>query len=87
LIRNINNSDVAYCDSELVDFDLQSLGRNMSTGHNFITSNNPLNFTIKNCVSGHAMIFKKNILAKDFEFPELIPHDWWITFLAKNKKI
>ncbi len=82
LIKAIGSYDVAYCDSQLVNNQLESMGKNMSTGHNFITSNNPLNFIIKNCVSGHAMIFKKDLLNEDFKFPKLIPHDWWVTFLA-----
>ena len=82
LIKAIGSYDVAYCDSQLVNNRLEPIGKNMSIGHNFITSNNPLNFMVKNCVSGHAMIFKKDLLTKDFEFPKLIPHDWWVTFLA-----
>ena len=82
LINSIKSYDVVYCDSELVNSKLEPLNRNMSTGHNFITSKNPLNFVVKNCVSGHAMIFKRELLENNFDFPELIPHDWWITFLA-----
>ncbi|NQY28271.1 MAG: glycosyltransferase family 2 protein [Flavobacteriaceae bacterium] len=85
LIDAIGSSDVVYCDSELVDCNLNSLGKNMSTGHHFISSSNPINFAVKNCVSGHAMLFKKSLLNNKFNFPELIPHDWWITFLASSK--
>jgi len=85
LMKAIGNSDVVYCDSELVDSNLNSLGKNMSTGHNFISSSNPINFTIKNCVSGHAMLFRKSLLGNKFKFPELIPHDWWISFLATSR--
>lgn len=82
LMQNIGDYDVAYCDSQLVNNQLEYLGSNMSTGHNYITSKKPLNFLIKNCVSGHAMLFNRTLLKDDFVFPQLIPHDWWITFLA-----
>lgn len=86
LMETIGNSDVVYCDSELVDSNLNPLGKNMSTGHNFISSSNPLNFAIKNCISGHGMLFRKSLLNNNINFPELIPHDWWITFLAASKR-
>jgi len=82
LINTIGKYDVAYSDSEFVDENLNLLNKNMSTNHNLLTSSNPLNFVVKNCVSGHAMIFKRTLLNDDFKFPALIPHDWWITFLA-----
>ncbi len=86
LMNRIDEYDVAYCDSELVNENLEPKGKKMSTNHNLLSSSNPLNFIIKNCVSGHAMLFKKSLLENNFEFPELIPHDWWITFLASNRK-
>jgi glycosyltransferase involved in cell wall biosynthesis len=85
LMSEIGNHDVIYCDSELVDENLNSLHENISKNHNFISSSNPINFAIKNCVSGHAMLIKKELLNSSYEFPELIPHDWWLTFLAASK--
>lgn len=82
LINHLNDYDVIYCDSEKVDVNLKPLVQKMSTNSNCISSKNPLNFTVKNCVSGHAMIFKRNLLDEEFELPKLIPHDWYITFLA-----
>jgi glycosyltransferase involved in cell wall biosynthesis len=85
LATEIGNYDVIYCNSELVDKKLNSLNKKLSTNHNFISSKNPINFMIKNCVSGHAMLIKKELLHNCFDFSDLIPHDWWVTFIASTK--
>ena len=35
-----------------------------------------------NCVSGHALLFKKELTQHIFPFPSQVPHDWWIAFIA-----
>ena len=84
-VKNIGDNDVVYCDSNLVDESLNEKEGLFSNSHNFVDSKNPLNFTIRNCVSGHAMLFKRSLLGNNFSFPKKIPHDWWITFLASFK--
>ena len=82
LKKQLKNNDLVYCDSTFVDKNLKPLGKSFSTIKNMISSKNPLNFIIDNCVSGHAMLFKKELFNKATPFPELIPHDWWLTYLA-----
>jgi len=82
LKKQLKNNDLIYCDSAFVDENLKPLGKSFSTIKNMISSKNPINFLIDNCVSGHAMLFKKELFNKAIPFPELIPHDWWLTYIA-----
>ncbi|APY01383.1 glycosyltransferase family 2 protein [Lacinutrix venerupis] len=82
LYNNIKDYDLIYCDSLFVDKNLKSLNKKMSSSKNMISSNNPLHFALDNCVSGHALLFKKQLCNTIFPFPKLIPHDWWIAFNA-----
>jgi len=82
LKKELKNNDIVYCDSSFVDEDLNSLGNSFSKIKNMISSNNPVHFLIDNCVSGHAMLFKKELFNKATPFPHLIPHDWWLTYIA-----
>lgn len=82
LVNTIGDADLVYCDSQFVDSNLNPLGDNFSDKKNLVSSNNPLHFTIENCVSGHACLFKTSLLKHAFPFPDLVPHDWWVTFLA-----
>ena len=82
LVEHINDKDLIYCDSAFVNEELQLTGERFSTIKNLFSSTNPLNFLIDNCVSGHAMLFKKTLFEKAKPFPKLVPHDWWLTYLA-----
>ena len=82
LVEHINDEDLIYCDSAFVNEELQLTGKRFSTIKNLFSSTNPLNFLIDNCVSGHAMLFKKTLFEKAQPFPKLVPHDWWLTYLA-----
>lgn len=82
LFKNISNHILIYCDSLLVNSNLQSLDKKMSSSKEMISTNNPLNLTLMNCVSGHALLFKKELTEHLFPFPKLVPHDWWIAFIA-----
>ena len=82
LVNQINTSDLIYCDSTFVDENLEPINNSFSKSKHMIDSKNPINFIIDNCVSGHAMLFKKSLFEKAKPFPPLIPHDWWLAFWA-----
>jgi glycosyltransferase involved in cell wall biosynthesis len=82
LVKHMNSSDLIYCDSTFVDENLEDTGNSFSKSKHMIDSKNPLNFLIDNCVSGHAMLFKKSLFDKATPFPPLIPHDWWLAYWA-----
>lgn len=83
--NNLKEHDIIYCDSIFTNENLTPTGESFSSIKNLINSNNPLNFLIDNCVSGHAMLFKRDLFDEAKPFPENIPHDWWLTFCASLK--
>jgi glycosyltransferase involved in cell wall biosynthesis len=82
LQKNIQNYGLIYCDSLYVNSNLEPIGKKMSSSRRMLTTSNPLNLCFMNSVSGHAMLFKGELSKKIFPFPESIPHDWWIAFVA-----
>lgn len=82
LAKHINNHDIIFSDSAFVNQDLEVTGERFSTIKNLFSSNNPLHFLIDNSVSGHSMLFKKSLYNKAIPFPEFVPHDWWLTYIA-----
>lgn len=80
LLHNIEDSTLVYSDSMLIDENGNSLNQNFSSSlkNNFITTKNPLAFLNDNCVSGHAMLFKKDLLKYIFPFSQTVFFDAWI---------
>jgi len=86
LMTNIGSSTLIYSDSLLIDENGNSLGKKFSESlkNNFITTSNPLSFLNDNCVSAHAMLFKKELLKYIFPFPENVFFDAWIAANAAS---
>ena len=84
LVRAIGNSSAVYCDSKLVDAEGSDLGVNISDGRNMYRGNNPWVFVFGNCVSGHALMFNRDLLKALLPFPNIRFHDWWIAFVAAS---
>ena len=82
LYNNIKNNVLIYCDSQFVNSNLEPTNKKMSSSGVMISTNNPLNLCLMNSVSSHALLFKKELTEKLLPFPELVPHDWWIAFVA-----
>jgi Glycosyltransferases involved in cell wall biogenesis len=73
---------MAYCDSSLIDADGAPLGRRISDRLRMGDQNDPAAFTFVNCVSGHAMLFRRELLDHALPLPEGVFHDWWLAFVA-----
>ncbi|MDY0117583.1 MAG: glycosyltransferase family 2 protein [Sulfurimonadaceae bacterium] len=86
LINNIDNKSLIYSDSLLVDENGKSLNLKFSESlkNNFISTQNPLTFINDNCVSAHAMLFKKELLKYIFPFPPNVFFDAWIAANAAS---
>jgi len=82
MIENIGTYNLAYCNSELVDAHLNSLHRKMSDIKNLGTYSNCLSFILANCVPGHAILMKKDLLNLALPFPNYIIHDHWLAYVA-----
>ena len=86
LLTNIGNSSLIYSNSLLVDQDGQSLNMTLSEklGNQFINSDSALNFLYANCISAHAMLFRKDLLKYIFPFPQYSYFDAWIGAIAAS---
>jgi glycosyltransferase involved in cell wall biosynthesis len=73
---------LAFCDSELIDQDGESLGRKLSDLIVLHSTDDPLPFLRSNMVSGHAMLFCRSLLEHGLPLPQQLFHDWWLTYIA-----
>lgn len=82
LANRIGAHSMAYCDSELMDDEGRSLGASMSTFWAMQDLNDPAAFALTNCVSGHAMLFRRDLLDGQPRLPNDVFHDWWLAIRA-----
>lgn len=80
----IGNNMILYHDSEFIDDEGSLLGEKISDDHNFYSGNEPKVFLFRNCVSGHAMLIRKELLQYALPFKDNFYHDWWLTYVAVN---
>ncbi len=85
LATAIGSHTLAYCDSSLVDERGQPLGTRLSDRINMVEGSDPLAFAFWNCISGHAMLFRRDLLAFGPTTPSVRFHDWWIAFVAASQ--
>jgi glycosyltransferase involved in cell wall biosynthesis len=91
LVNASPNCGGAFCNSELVDADLNSLGithwdlRNFSENKIFSTSSGMLDFFLKRVpIAGHNMVFRSELKDLLLPFPDLVEcHDTWIGLVIK----
>jgi len=83
-VAAIGSNMVIYHDSEFIDEDSRLMGIKMSDSHNFYSGDEPGVFLLGNCVSGHAMLFKRELLKHALPFANNSYHDWWLTYVAVN---
>lgn len=82
LANYIGGRSMAYCDSELIDAEGRSLGVNMSRFWAMQDLNDPAALVLSNCVSGHAMLFRRELLDGQPPLPTDVFHDWWLAMRA-----
>lgn len=78
----LGEADLAYCDSELVDGAGRPTGRRLSEQRCMYQGADPLALVTTNSVSGHAMIFRRQLLGRAAPFPPGIHYDWWLALVA-----
>jgi glycosyltransferase involved in cell wall biosynthesis len=84
LVDAIADHSVAFCDSAYVDGDGQMIGSRLSDIAAMSNTSDPAIFAFGNCVSGHAMLFKREILAHVPPVPEGFFYDWWLAAVAAS---
>ncbi|WP_165304971.1 glycosyltransferase family 2 protein [Pedobacter sp. SYP-B3415] len=75
---------LVYCDSAFVDKSGRLTGQKMSDYFHFYSGDNPDVFLLENCISGHAMLFKKSLIGLAGSFPSNIYYDQWLAYVATN---
>jgi glycosyltransferase involved in cell wall biosynthesis len=83
-VQAIGNNILIYHDSEFIDQKGKSLNKYMSDVMNLYRGNEPEVFLFFNCISGHSVLLKKELLDKMLPFPDAYFHDWWMGFVATN---
>lgn len=78
----IDNYPMIYCDSVLCDEKLNPIGVKISDRVNCRDFDNPLQQAIFCRIYGHATLIRKDFIEKVIPFLAVIPHDWWLCYLA-----
>lgn len=78
----IGDADLAYCDSEYIDEQGQSLRRRISQDLSMHAGIDPLRYVFQNTVSGHACLLRRKLLQRAGPAPALLYHDWWLAMCA-----
>lgn len=82
LVNQIGKNQLIYHDSEFIDEHGKSLKMKTSTHHLFAEGSCSESFLYFNCVSGHAILFQRD-LAKMLDFlPQDMYYDWWLAYSA-----
>lgn len=81
-VENIKESILIYHDSLMVNEEGVSLKTSISNLKNMYSGESPLPFLFNNCVSGHSVLMKKELINDILPFPKEIFYDWWIAFKA-----
>lgn len=78
----IGDADLVYCDSALIDEHGKSLGFRLSDQRGMSSGRDPLVYLLSNCASGHAMLFRRQLLERALPIPDGQWYDWWLALTA-----
>lgn len=81
-VENIKDNQLIYHDSLMINESGVSLEKRISNLKNMYSGGSPLPFLFNNCVSGHSILMKKELVNDILPFPRGIFYDWWIAFKA-----
>jgi hypothetical protein len=85
LLAAIGDGDLAYGDSALVDAEGHSTGVTLGAQRCMATGRGHVALAFDNTVSGHAMVFRRELLAHAAPFPAGVWYDWWLAFTASQR--
>jgi len=84
-VESIGENLLIYHNSEFITESGNKLNRKMSDKFNFYRGSNPEPFLLFNCVSGHSILLKKDLLCHALPFPEGLWYDQWLAYTAATK--
>jgi hypothetical protein len=73
---------LSYCDSALIDAAGRPMGRRVSDRYRMVSGSDPRMFTFSNCISGHATLLHRSLLAQALPVPPGVYYDWWMACVA-----
>jgi glycosyltransferase involved in cell wall biosynthesis len=82
LAAAIGPHPMIYCDSAICDKSLQPTGVLASDRAALIPITNCVQQAVVCRVYGHASLFVRQLLQQAAPFPTVLPHDWWLCFVA-----
>jgi len=80
----IKDNILIYHDSEFIHEDGASMHKSMSDVMNLYRGSEPEVFLFFNCVSGHSILMKKELLNDALPLKKDYFHDWWLAYVATN---
>lgn len=84
LVQRIQPHVLIYHDSQFMDEEGRLMDKKLSDVVNFYEGDEPETFVFFNCVSSHAVMFKKELVNYLLPFPASGFHDAWIGYVACN---
>ena len=85
LVESIENFDLAYCNSRFCDALGKSMGSTLGDTIDMASGRDPRKFIFYTSVSGHAMLFRKDLLDNIPSIENVSYIDWFVAFLAANR--
>jgi glycosyltransferase involved in cell wall biosynthesis len=82
LMRERGDHPIVYSDSALIDDSGKRLGKKLSEIKRLTGFDDPLNYVVGGSAPGHAMLVTKEVARAAAPLPEMIPHDYWLAFVA-----
>jgi glycosyltransferase involved in cell wall biosynthesis len=83
-VAAMKDNILVYHDSEFIHEDGTTLGKKVSDKMSFYRGSEPEVFLFFNCVSGHAILMKRELLLDALPLKESYFHDWWLAYVATN---
>lgn len=83
-VNAIGDNMLLYHDSVFINQQGEDLNKKMSDLLNFYKGNRPEVFLFFNCVSGHSILLKKQLLKYAIPFHPRANHDHWLAFVATS---
>jgi glycosyltransferase involved in cell wall biosynthesis len=83
-VNAIGNNILVYHDSEFIHENGDSMNKKMSDVMNLYSGTDPAVFLFFNCISGHTILMKRELMDYALPFKESYFHDWWLAYVAAN---
>lgn len=84
LMNQVKSDVLIYHDSQFIDEEGQVLSKKLSDVVNLYAGDKPEAFVFFNCISSHAVMFKRELIDHLLPFPPFGFHDAWIGYVACN---